>query len=151
MRKVIVLLLTVLLIGSLATAAFAAPSKEADVEYTIEIIYDFKTPEPGGTVTVKEGDEYVLVPKDKDGYEFDTYDIKGEYELVKKDGNKWTIIPKGDLVVHVRYKGVPSATVPTDKSNTSPRTGDNTMLIMSLMVLGLCGVVLSVRKLSKSH
>ena len=151
MRKVIALLLTVLLLGSLATAVFAAPSVVAPVEFEIEIILDLDPPEDGGKVTVKEGEEYVLTPPEKEGYEFDKYVIEGEYEIVKKDGDKWTIIPKSDLVIHVKYKGVEPKPVPHDDKPVSPSTGDNSLFLGILMVVGLCGVVLATRKLVKTH
>ena len=151
MRKVIVLLLAVLLLGSLATASFAAPSSEAPVEFKIEIIYEFNPPEHGGVVVVKEGEEYTLVPKYRDGYEFDKYEIEGKYTIVKTDGDKLTIVAQGDLVVHVRYKGTPRVTVPVDHGSTSPHTGDNNLIVMALLLLGLGGVLFSVKKLSKSH
>ena len=61
MRKVLALLLTVLLIGSLATAVFAEddPSRTANPEYEIDIIYEFEVPEYGDTTIVKEDEEYI--------------------------------------------------------------------------------------------
>jgi len=153
MRKLAALLLVVLLLGSLATVAFAEddPSKTIDPKYKVEIIYDFEVPEDGGTYTVKENEEFVFSPKEKDGYTFDRYEIEGEYELVSKDGNTWTIIPKSDLIIHVKYKGVTPEPKPTDDKPVSPGTGVNTVLIAAVILVGLCGVVLAGKKLAKNH
>lgn len=152
MRKVFALLLTVLLLGSLATMVFAGddPSAVAVPKYTIDIYYDFETPEQE-TVVVDEGKTITITPKDKDGYEFDTYEISGEYEIVSKDGKSWVILPKSDLVIHVKYKGVTPEPKPEDDKPVSPRTGVNPMIYAGLILFGLCGVVVATRKLVKNH
>lgn len=160
MRKFFALILAVLILGSLATVAFASDTGDSPVgkpEFKIEIYYDFETPELGGTVIITgpEGsdhsDPYILTPKEKEGYEFDTYVIEGDYEIVSKDGDKWTIIAHGNLVVHVKYKGVETKPTPHDDKPVSPNTGDNTMMFILVMALGICGVVLASRKLLRNR
>lgn len=153
MRKVFALLLTVLLLGSLATMVFASdddPSAVAVPKFTIEIHFDFETPVVE-TVVVEDGTEYTLTPKEKDGYEFEGYEISGEYEIKSKDGNTWVIIPKSDLVIHVKYKGVTPEPKPEDDKPVSPRTGVNTVLFAAMILVGLFGVVVATRKLVKTH
>lgn len=154
MRKVFALLLTVLLLGSLATFAFASdgnPSQVIVPKFSIEIIYDFETPEDGGTVTVDQGTEYTLTPKEKEGYEFEDYVITGEYTLVSKDGSTWVIIALSDLVIHVKYKDVTPTPKPIDDNPVSPRTGVNVVLYTAMILLGLFGVAYVTRKLVKTH
>lgn len=153
MRKVLALLLAVLLLGALATVCFAdeytGNSQAVDPEYKVHIIYDFAVPEDGGTVEVKPGNSVVISPKEKDGYIFDHYEITGEYEIISKDGNSWTIVPKSSLTIHVKYKGVNPK--PVDDKPVSPPTGVNTVLYAALILFGLCGVVFATRKLIKNH
>lgn len=151
MRKLFALLLAVLMLGSLATMVFAKDSPVGKPEFEIEIELDLDNPTPGGKVTVKEGDEYILIPPNKPGYEFDTFIIEGDYELVSKDKDKWVIIPKGNLKVHVKYKNVTPKPSPSDNKPVSPNTGDNMLMIALVMAVGLCGVVLAVRKLVRNH
>lgn len=153
MRKVLALLLTVLLIGSLATAVFAEddPSKTANPEYEIDIIYEFKVPEYGDTTIVKEDEEYILKPRDKDGYIFDHYEIEGTYEIISKDGNTWTIVAHSSLTIHVMYKGVTPKPNPQDNKPVSPSTGVNTVLYSVMILLGLFGIAFATRKLVKTH
>ena len=153
MRKVIVLLLTVLLIGSLATIAFAEdnPSRTGDVEYKIDVVYDFEVPEYGDTTIVHKDEEYILKPREKDGYTFDHYEIEGEYTIISKDGDTWTIVAHTSLLIHVKYKGVSTKPNPQDDNPVSPSTGVNTALFAAMIVFGLCGVVFASRKLIKTH
>ncbi|MBR6414098.1 MAG: hypothetical protein IKS21_05745 [Oscillospiraceae bacterium] len=171
MRKALALLMAVLLLGSLATAVFANnsptnnPSPTGTPEIIVEIYYHYdpQNPEYGGTVVLHEGDEYIITPKEKDGYEYTHYEFEGEYEVVSKDGSTWVIRPLTDLVIHVFYKGgneIPSdssgsstPTKPTghDPNPDSPPTGDNTAMILVIMLVGLCGVVLAIRKIIRNH
>ncbi len=153
MKKALALLLAVFLLGSLATVCYAGDfsgdSQAVDPEYKVHVIYDFQIPEDGGTVEVKPGNTVVITPKDKDGYIFDHYDITGDYEIVSKDGNSWTIMPKSSLTIHVKYKGVNPP--PNDDKPVSPSTGANVPLYAALVLFGLCGVVVATRKLVKNH
>ena len=154
MRKVIVLLLTVLLLTSLATVAFATEDGQSEVTkpgYKVEVIYDFDVEESGGVTIVQENEEYTLSPKEKEGYEFEGYEITGEYELVSQDGSTWVIIPHSDLVIHVKYKETKPNPNPHDDEPVSPPTGDNAALYTAMILIGLFGVVLSVKKLVKTH
>ena len=171
MRKVFALLMAVLMLGSLATAVFANPSPPATPEIIVEIYYHYdpQNPEYGGTVVIKEGDEYIITPKEKDGFEYTHYEFEGKSEIVYQDGSTWVIRPLTDLVIHVFYKGGDNApsdddnrpdpsgsstpTKPTghDTNPDSPPTGDNTVMVLLVMLAGLCGVVLAIRKIIRNH
>lgn len=155
MRKVIALLLAVLLLGSLATVCFADDYEGGSVvvvpKFTVHIIYDFPVPEDGGTTEIPQGNQYVITPKDKEGFTFEGYEITGEYEIISKDGNKWTIVPLSDLTIHVKYKNVKPEDKPVDDKPVSPSTGFNTVLFGALILFGLCGVAVATRKLVKNH
>lgn len=155
MRKLIALLLAVLLLGSLAAVCFADEYEGGSVvvvpKYTVHIIYDFPIPEDGGTTEIPQGNQYVITPKEKEGFTFEGYEITGEYTIVSKDGNKWTIIPLSDLTIHVKYKNVKPEDKPVDDKPVSPGTGFNTVLFGALILFGLCGVAVATRKLVKNH
>lgn len=134
--------------------AFGNNSPTGEKEHKISVTYEFETPEPAVIVTVKDGSEYTLTPVAKDGYEFDRYVIEQtegtDYEVISKNGSTWKILAKADLTIRVYYKGVKSTPKPVDNTPVSPKTGDNTLMIAGIMLLGLCGVVLASKKLVRN-
>ena len=171
MRKVLALVLALLMLGTLVPAVFATLSPHGTPEIIVEIWYHYdpQNPEYGGMVVLQEGDEYTITPNEKDGYTYTHYEFDGEYEIVSQDGSTWVIRPLTDLVIHVFYTG--GGQNPSDNDNRpdpsgsagaphpsghdnnpdSPPTGDNTVMILLVMLAGLCGVVLAIRKIIRNH
>ena len=102
-------------------------------------------------ININYREEYILKPRDKDGYIFDHYEIEGTYENISKDGNTWTIVAHSSLTIHVMYKGVTPKPNPHDNKPVSPSTGVNMVLYSVMIVLGLCGIAFATRKLVKAH
>ena len=162
MKKVFALLLAVLMLSTLSLTVFADtgapettryPSREGETEFQVEIIYEVTEPIEDRIqyISVPDGDTFTFTARDIPGYEFERFDIDGEYEIISQDGRTIVVKPHGDLVVHVRFRGVTPQPVPDDHGQTSPHTGDNTILVVGMMLLGLCGVVVSTKKLVKSR
>ena len=159
MRRIFALLLAVLMFASFATVAFAADSPVATKEYKITVTHEFGTPETV-VAAVKDGNEYTLTAKEKEGYKFVGFEIEqpeSSYEIVSKNGNTMVIRAKADLTVHAKYEAVaaakPAATTgakPVDGKATSPKTGDNTAMVVVMMLVAMCGVVVASKKLVRN-
>ena len=151
MKKAIALMLSLLLLASVITVAFALDSATGDAEYKVIVIYETKDPWSEGPFTVKEGDNYTLIVKTVDGYEFDKIKVEGEYELISQDGSTYVLKPKESLVIHVLFKDVTPTPKPEDDNPVSPGTGLNPTLVAVAAMFAICGVVVCTRKLLKNH
>ena len=153
MRKFFALLLAVLMLGALATVAFATddnPSPTGGVEFEIEIDSNLPSYVADSVEVVKDGDTFTYTAKDIDGYNFSGFVIEGDYEIVYQDGNTIVIRPKGDVKVHVEYDEVPPAEPkPQDKGDKSPRTADPSMLLLAVLLVGACGSFVAAKRLRK--
>ena len=155
MRKFVAILLAVVIVASLATAVFAGPSTETDTKWRVDVVYDLEEPKDGGTWEVKDGDQWTFTAEDQEGYEFEDFEIvvegEGDYELVSKDGKTITLIPKGHIIVHVKFKNTTPEDKPVDDKPDSPPTGTILPFVIIAMVIGMAGVVLSTKKLLKNR
>ena len=157
MRKIFALMLAVLMLASFATVAFAQDSPTGEKKHDVDIIHEYPTgSEDMPTITVGDDDTITVSAKEKDGFTFDSFVIEGDYEVVKKNGNTWVIRAKSDLKIHVRYSGKSSSTPtkpavkPVDNKPTSPKTGDNTAMVVVMMLVAMGGIALASKKLSRN-
>ncbi len=155
MRKILAILLTVLIVGSLATAVFAGPSTETDTKWRVEVIYDLEEEVPGGEWEVKDGDIWTFTAEDQEGYEFEGFEIlvdgEGSYEIIKQEGNHLELKVNGNLVIHVKFKDTTPEDNPDDPGPISPPTGSYLPFIAIALIIGMAGVVLSTKKLLKDR
>lgn len=164
MKRLFAVLLAVLMLAAIAMPVFANSDAETEevlsptekAKYKIDIYYDLDTVVYDGQVLVPAGDDYVFIPKEQDPkYVFDHIEIEGDYTMIQ-DGDKYIITPKGDLVIHVKYKGQNPAPTPSDTGKESPNTGLQkssglpAAVLVLIAVIAVAGVVLSVRKLRKN-
>ena len=153
MRKFIAVMLAVFLLAGFTTMAFAddIPSPTTQVHHRVQVIYELNPPITAATVDVDDGETYRFTAREFEGFEFDRFEIDGEYEIVFQDGATIEIRPITDVVIHVFFKNVEPGNDPHDPSPVSPHTGTNLYWIIGIMMFAVVGVVFATKKLIRDR
>ena len=147
MKKIIAIIMSLALVMSLGTMAFAAGSPQGDKTYKVTITSDRE--ESGSSKdnykVVQNGDTFeITADEDDDEYEFLGWEIIGEYEIVSGSltSRDLVIRPLGDITINQLAEYIVEADEEpddgedkeeegeTNKSDKSPQTGNNIFFIL---------------------
>lgn len=167
-KRIASVLVALILVAFSCVSAFAAESPTGSKDVSI-IIH----PSEGGTGTYEIEVEYGqgpnggkvinFFPKPNDGYTFDKWELKGDYDIIKGSLKEaeFSIEAYSDIEATPYYtKGTgtdtPSATNATSASvvsntgKTSPQTGDSTYVVFAVVavLVAAAGVVVVKRKMN---
>lgn len=158
MKKLLAVLCTLILVVFSVIPAFAVVSPEGTT-IGFEIT---NVPSTGGDTTIEILEEYddnskdiIIRPKPDDGYEFDYWEIIGDYST---NGDltdaELKLHVKGDvqLIPHFKKKSTgetPSVVVP-DNSSSSPQTGSSDSVVYTVILLAVAACGIATFKLAKS-
>ncbi|MBE6807369.1 MAG: hypothetical protein E7527_05105 [Ruminococcaceae bacterium] len=161
MKKVFAVLLTIALVMSLGMSVSAASSPEGVSYYKVYVIDGQGADTEVIKVPVGE-DATITANADPSKGDFDKWmfykadgsaAVEGkDYEIVSgtATGSPITIIPLCNLIVTANYGGKITEFDITNNEPTSPQTGDNTVVVLSsVMMLALAGVVVAKKQLAK--
>ena len=148
MKKLISVLLVVLMLGALCVCVFADKdpvySPTAPREWLVEYVdYGNGIPPIITNEIIPEGEVVRIESNPNSPYEFEGFEIQGEYEIVEGSltGPYIVIRPLSDLVINEKYKGVIDTTSPSDTSPSGPPTGFSPLWItVAFIVLAVCAV-----------
>ncbi len=175
MKKAIAILLTLIMVIGMATPAFAAKSPNGTEYFKVVIVdgNDHKdAPQQGGqqndkheniTHTTVIKDKSVVVKANPNKGKFDgwkiykadgkpavegvDYKVLGAFSLTD---DEIEIIPLATIVITANYNDVVTETVIVNDEEEAPPTGDNTVVVLSVVALiALCGVLVSKKQLAK--
>ena len=168
MKKLFAVLLAVLIVSAFVLPVFAADSPGADGKWAVDIYYHLDTVEHDPTVLVDDPGTYTFVPADKEGYEFDYYEVYKVHDGDVKELVETYTTPEGvtinfssefgkvpeldfcsDAEIHVYFKE--KTPVEPDPTPVSPPTGSNVLPYVALILIGIIGVAVATRKLVKNH
>lgn len=155
MKKLFAVFVAALIVVFAAVPAFAAPSPtKSSGQYKVTIHN-----QNGGSGSYtqkvdKDGQHVTLTAHPKNGYTFTKWVIDGDYEIVKGKltDDEIVVLLKSDIDVYPHFKGKGgSVSVSQNTSPESPKTGDSTPLVitlisLSVLALGALGVKLAVSK-----
>lgn len=149
MKKIIAIIMSLALVMSLGTMAFAAGSPQGDKTYKVTITSDREesSSSKDNYKVVQNGDTFeITADEDDDEYEFLGWEIIGEYEIVSGSltSRDLVIRPLGDITINQLAEYiVEGADEPddgedkdkeeegeTNKSDKSPQTGNNIFFIL---------------------
>ena len=161
MKKIIAIALAVLMLVGLATVAFAEDSPVAAIKHKVTIILVFPdgSTRSDGVYIVDDGDSFSYTAKVMvEGHYFTYMTVEGEWRtFMKTYSRNVSFTPTSDVLITVYYQDpsspiepepvTPAPAGPADNSATSPDTGVNFAQIALAVLIGLFGVVVSVKKL----
>lgn len=147
MKKIIAIIMSLALVMSLGTMAFAAGSPQGDKTYEVTITSDRdkNSSSKGEYKVVKNGDTFeITADEDDDEYKFLGWEIIGEYEIVSGSltSRDLVIRPLGDITINQLAEYIGEAGEEpddgedkeeegeTNKSDKSPQTGNNIFFIL---------------------
>ena len=149
MKKIIAIIMSLALVMSFGTIAFAAGSPEGDKTYTVTVTSDRdeSSSSKGNYTVVKNGDTFeISADEDDDEYKFLGWEIIGEYEIVSGSltSRDLVIRPLGDITINQLAEYIGEADEEpddgedkdkeeegeTNKSDKSPQTGNNIFFIL---------------------
>lgn len=159
MKKIVSIMFAIMLIALSAVPAFAAVSPTAATyKYTVEVI-----PTEGGDGSYEftsdideDGNQHVhITPKPNPGYEFDHWEIDGDYTTEDKlTDAEMDLVITGDITVTPYYSkdgSVQTGTVSKDTGSTSPKTGANDFVPYVVMMLSVLACGAAVTMLVKTN
>lgn len=155
MKKVFAVLVAAMIVVFAAVPAFAAPSPtKSSGKYKVTMHN-----QNGGSGSYteekdKDGQHVTLKAHPKNGYTFTKWVIEGDYEITKGTltDDEIVVLLKSDIDVTPQFKGKGgSVSVSQNTSPESPKTGDSTPLVitlisLSVLALGAVGVKLATSK-----
>lgn len=161
-KRIIAVMIAVLLLMFSSVSAFAVISPSGDHRNKVTIV---ATQGGSGTYTLEfgvgegpNGGTIVrLEPKPNDGYTFSHWEIEGTYTILE-DGTLLVIEAFSDITaipyfVKTGSSSGGSSNVPVDSntSQTSPQTGDKTLLFFAgaIVLAAACSVIVVKRKIDK--
>lgn len=160
MKKLIAIALAVLMLAGLSTVAFAIDSPDPNAKHKVTIYLEVNGTESlYKTESVKDGDSIKITAPSIAGQVFVQMTVTGDYHEANRATKVYktssiTIVPEGDIEVVIEYKAVsaPGGTVPVpagpvDNGATSPDTGVNYAFVVLAVLMGVCGIVVSTKKL----
>lgn len=170
MKKILALVLTLVLILGLSVPVFAAKSAGGTVYFKVVVVDgNAHKDAPAGTTpknitenTVVDG-KSIKVKADESKGVFDGWVIyKADGTVAVKDVDykvlgafsltdpEIEIIPLATIVITANYDGVKTETVIVNDEDESPKTGDNTVVVLSAAALiALCSAVVAKKQLAK--
>lgn len=155
MKKIFAVLVAAMIVVFAAVPAFAVPSPtKSSGQYKVTM---HNQNGGAGSYTEKkdkDGQHVTLTAHPKNGYTFTKWVIEGDYEITKGSltDDEIVVLLKSDIDVTPQFKGEGgSVSVSQNTSSESPKTGDSTPLVvtlisLSVLALGAVGVKLAVSK-----
>lgn len=159
LKRIIAVMIAVLLLMFSSVSAFAVISPSGDHRNKVTIVATeggsgIYTSESGVGEGPNGGTIIRLEPKPNDGYTFSHWEIEGTYTILE-DGTLLVIEAFSDItaIPYFVKTGSSSSNGPVDSntSQTSPQTGDKTLLFFAgaIVLAAACSVIVVKRKIDK--
>lgn len=157
MKKVFALMLALVIVASLAVSVSAATSYSSPVPvsyYNISTSVVGTGSANGDPIKVEantDGTSTLTASEVSGGGAFVKWELTGEYDIVEGSLTSKVLVirPKSDVKGVAYFKEAGKDTGKKDDSSTSPKTGDMTLLFVSVMLLAAGTAVFAVKKIKE--
>ena len=148
MKKVLALLFTLILLGSVSVTAFAVDRPGGELLHKVEVT-SYATGTAAKGTYVAQGQNVKLTASESSKYIFTGWVIDGKYEIISGSltSKELVIKPLSDIKIEESYNVKGSKGFgKTNDSSSAPRTGNEALVVTTIIALGALSVMYASKK-----